>query len=261
MHDAGALGGGFEHFLGGDVGEASGVGLDAWVGGVDALNIGVDLDLPGAEGCAEGDGGGVGAAASEGGEVGFGARALEAGDDHDVAVGEFAGDALGVDVADAGASVGVVGEDAGLCAGEGDRAVSEFADGHGEEGAADHFAGGEEHVHLAAGRAGADGLGEGDQFVGGFAHGGDDGGDRLAFGGAVGDAGGDGLEPLDGADAGAAVFLDDSHRRVAPWGSISVMKPTPSMARSAAAAAKAFCTASAASASARAMRVEPPPER
>ena len=261
VHDAGALCGGFEHFFGGDVGEASGVGFDAGVGGVDAFDIGVDLDLLGFERCAECDGGGVGAAATEGGEVGCGAGALEAGDDHDVAFGEFALDALGVDVADAGASVGVVGEDAGLGAGEGDCAVSKLADGHGEQRAADDFAGGEQHIHFAAGRAGADLGGEGDEFVGGFAHGGDDDGDGLALGGAAGDAGGDGLEALDGADAGAAVFLDDGHRTVAPWGSISVMKPRPSMPRASAAAAKARCTASAASASVRAMRVEPPPER
>ena len=53
VHHARALRGCFEHFFGGDVKQPARVGLDARVGAEDALDIGVDLDLLGAEGCSE----------------------------------------------------------------------------------------------------------------------------------------------------------------------------------------------------------------
>ncbi len=63
----------------------------------------------------------------------------------------------------------VVGDDARLGAGQGDRAVAEVVDRHGAQGAGDALAGGQEHVHLA--RVGRDGdlLGHRDQLVGGLA--------------------------------------------------------------------------------------------
>ena len=49
--------------------ELAGLGHDARVGGVDAVDVGVDLAGVGVEDGGEGDGGGVGAAAAEGGDV------------------------------------------------------------------------------------------------------------------------------------------------------------------------------------------------
>ena len=265
VHYRRALRGGFEHLFGGDVGQPPRVGLDARIGGVDAVHIGVNLDLLRVQRRAQRDRRGVGAAAAQGGEIGRAACALEAGDDHDVARGELALDPLGVDIADAGAAKRVVGEHAGLRAGQRDRAAAPFphllAHGHGQQGAADHLARREQHVHFPARRAGADRLRQGDQIVGRFAHRGDHHRHRLACRGALRDPLGDRLQALDRADAGAAVLLHHSHRTVAPDRSISVTKPVPSMPRSAAAAANAACVACAALASVSAISVEPPPDR
>ena len=62
------------------------LGDDPRVGGEDAVDVGVDLADVGVERGGERDGGGVGAAAAEGGDVlGVLADALEPGDDGDVA--------------------------------------------------------------------------------------------------------------------------------------------------------------------------------
>ena len=129
------------------------------VGGEDAVHVRVDLHALGTQGGAEGEGGGVGAAAAQGGDVLVRAEALEAGDDDEVVLAQLVAEALGVDAGDAGAVEGVVGVDAGLGAAEGDGGVAAGAQGEGEEGGADQLAAGEEHVVLAAGGAGDDGAG------------------------------------------------------------------------------------------------------
>ena len=86
VQDLGAAGRQLEHLLVGDRVEAAGVGHDARVGGEDAVDIGVDLADVGIHRGGERDGGRVGAAAAERGDVlGVRADALEAGDDRDVA--------------------------------------------------------------------------------------------------------------------------------------------------------------------------------
>ena len=72
-----------------------------------------------------------------------------------------------VDRLDAGLAVRAVGDDADLRAGEADRLLAEFVDGHGDQRDGDLLAGGQEHVHLAGGRAGGDLGGLGDEVVGG----------------------------------------------------------------------------------------------
>lgn len=89
------------------------------------------------------------------------------------------------------------------------------ADGHGDEGDGDLFAGDEELVHFAFGRGyglaaiGADLGGEVDEVVGGVAHGGDDDDDLVAalFGGDG--ASGGFMDAFGGGDGGSAEFLND----------------------------------------------------
>ena len=84
LQDPGAGGRHLEHLLEGDAGELAGVGDDPRVGAVDAGDVGVDLADAGVERGGEGDGGGVGAAAAERGDVAaVGRDALEAGDEDD----------------------------------------------------------------------------------------------------------------------------------------------------------------------------------
>src|SRR5699024_2459109 len=126
-----------------------------------------------AEGGGEGDRGGVGAAAAEGGDVaGSAVEALEPGDDGDRPRVDGFTDAGRVDLDDAGLAVAGVGRHAGLAARVAARIHPHGFDGHGEEGHADALPRGEEHVEFAAGGHGGDLAGEVDELVGGVTHGG-----------------------------------------------------------------------------------------
>ena len=93
LHHLRALVGELEHLLVADDLQLPRAGDDAGVGSVDAANVGENLASRGVEAGGKGDGSGVGAAAAEGRGlvlVGLaGGQALEAGDDHDLAVVEL----------------------------------------------------------------------------------------------------------------------------------------------------------------------------
>src|SRR5204863_377835 len=109
--------------------------LDARIGGVDAIDVRVDFTADiGRLGPVvlhhrgESHGGGVGAAASERGDVVVLVDPLKAGDNDDVAVVERLPHALRRDVLDAGLGVEAVGDDADLGAGEADRFFAQALD-------------------------------------------------------------------------------------------------------------------------------------
>ena len=173
--------------------------------------------------------------------------------------------ALRVHAEDAGAAVALVGADAGLGAGERDGGVPAMLERHGEERGGDDLAGGEQEVEFA--RLGFVGhlLREGDQVVGGFAHGGDDDDEAVAAFDAGDDARGDGLDALGVGDGGAAVLLDGERAHVASAisapssvGRVMIVWPGVSRERAASSMASAMpCWLAVASA----QMVEPPPER
>ena len=101
--------------------QAARVGDDARVGGVDAVDVGVDQALGGLQRRGDRHRRGVRAAAAERGDVAVGIDALEAGDDDDLAGGEIGADARIVDALDARLGVGDVGRDRHLPAGVADR--------------------------------------------------------------------------------------------------------------------------------------------
>ena len=180
VQDLAAVGREVEHLLHREDVELARARQHAGVGGEDAVDVGVDLADVGAEGGRERDRGRVRATAAEGGDVLRRlADALEAGDDGDVPGVERALDAPGGDVDDPCRAVGVVGDDAGLAAGERPGLGPELGDRHGHEGHRDALARGEEHVELARGRRGRHLLGEVHQLVRGVAHGRDDDADGV----------------------------------------------------------------------------------
>jgi len=81
LQHLGAEAGHFQHFLEGDGFQPPRVGHDARVGGVDAVDIGVDLAFIGLECGGQRHAGGVGPAASQGGDVAGFVHALKACDD------------------------------------------------------------------------------------------------------------------------------------------------------------------------------------
>src|SRR5664280_1787856 len=89
-----------EHLVVGDAVDLAGLGHEARIGGVDAVDVGVDLAHVGAERVCQRHGRGVRAAAAERGDVAVRAHALEAGDEHDLALAHGLADARRVDVED-----------------------------------------------------------------------------------------------------------------------------------------------------------------
>lgn len=120
LHNFGARAGEFKHFVIRDFLDFFGLRKDAGVGGVNAVDVGVDLAKVGADGGGDGDGGKVGSAAAECGEASVLGLPLEAGDDDDVAGVEELVDLFGGDVLDSGFGVDAVGLNASLGAGKGD---------------------------------------------------------------------------------------------------------------------------------------------
>jgi len=88
----------------------------------------------------ESDGGRIGAAAAEGGDVGVFVNALKSGHDDDLTVGQRLAHPGGGNAFDAGLGVRTVGDDADLGASETDGALAERLDGHRHEGDGNLFA-------------------------------------------------------------------------------------------------------------------------
>ena len=86
MENLGAVCRHFEGFFVSEGSDVAGGFADAGVGGEDAVDIGLDLAHVRPERRREGNRGGVGAAAAEGGDVVVPVHALEAGDDRDFVV-------------------------------------------------------------------------------------------------------------------------------------------------------------------------------
>ena len=122
---------------------------DARVGGVDAVDVGADLAVLGAERRGHRDRGRVAAAAAERRDLAPVGHALIAGDDDDLAARELVLDAERPHLDDARVDVAIVGDDARLAAGEADRVAAELADRHRQQRHRDPLAGGEQHVELA----------------------------------------------------------------------------------------------------------------
>ena len=162
----GAARGQLEHLLVGDGVELARVRDQAWVGGEDALDVGVDLASVGVERGGERDGGRVRAAPAERRHLVRGRDALEAGDEHDRALRERVVDPPRSDLEHLGARVVGIGDDSRLRAGERDRGVAEVVDRHRGERARDPLPDREQHVELARMRGRRDLVGEVDQVVG-----------------------------------------------------------------------------------------------
>ena len=122
---------------------------DVGVGGVDAVDVGVDLAGVGLERGRHGDRRGVRAAAAQRGDVAVLVDALEPGDDRDLAGLERGVDGARVDVLDARARERAVGEDAHLVPQQRDGAAALGLDGQRQQADRDLLAGRGDDVQLA----------------------------------------------------------------------------------------------------------------
>ena len=127
LHHLGAERSELQHFLEGDLVEPARARHDARVGGVDAVDVGVDVAAVGADRGRDRDRRGVRSAAAERGDAaGFLVQALEAGDDRDfLALLEAPDQFVAVDVEDARRAMRVRGQDRQLPALPGARVDAE----------------------------------------------------------------------------------------------------------------------------------------
>ena len=231
MQDLGPAGRHLQHLLVADVRDPPRAGHDPRVGGVDAVDVGVDLAVVRAQRRGQGHRGGVGGPAAQGGDVlGVLGDPLEPGHDHDVALVQGGGDPAGGDVDDPGIPVRAGGDDARLRAGQRAGVHPLVMDRHGQQRRAHPLAGGQQHVQLAGRRERGDLEGEIHQLVGGVPHGGDDDHDvvTLLLGGD--DPLGDALDAVRIRDRRAAVLLHYPAHAVSPrlrWSTSSGLGATP----------------------------------
>ncbi|MDT4849538.1 hypothetical protein FQZ97_836620 [compost metagenome] len=198
--------------------EAARFGHDARIGGVDAVDVGVDQALGGLERGGHGHGRGVAAAATQRGDVAFGVHALEAGDDDDLAGGQVGADAHVVDRLDAGLGERAVGLDRHLPTGVAHRFQTLGLQRNGQQRRRSLLAGGGQHVEFAA--VGGGGLarcelpGKAEQAVGLTAHGAGHHHEMVARAVPLGHAFGDVADALGRPHGGAAVLVNNQSHRV-----------------------------------------------
>src|SRR5699024_10840070 len=181
VQDLGSAGGHLQHFLVGKLRDTARARHDARIGGEDAVDVAVDLTGVGVQGTGERDGGRVGTATAQRGDVlGVLGDALESGDDTDRALAHGFCDSAGRDIDDFRVAVQRRRDDTGLGAGEGARLVTEVLDGHRHECHGHALTRRHEHVELASRRHRGDLFGQVQQFVGRVAHRGDDDHDVMS---------------------------------------------------------------------------------
>ena len=159
----------------------------------------------------DGDGGGVRAAAAQGGDVVVAVYALEAGDDDYAPLVELAAYPLGGDAHDSRAAVGCVRLKPHLPARERDDGQAYRLERHGHERDALLLARGEQDVHLALAGPRVELAGLFDEFVRGVALGGEDDDEVVPLGVCVRDYSGDVPDSLGVGDGAAAEFLYYEH--------------------------------------------------
>src|SRR5690606_12468717 len=198
LQHLGTEAGHFQHFLEGDGVEATGLVDHARVGGIDTVDIGVDLALIGLQRRRQRHGGGIGAATTKGGDIAVGVNALETGHhDHTTGIQVLAHLVL-VDLLDTRLHVRVVSEDRDLGAGVGTRLKPLLVQCHRQQRNGDLLAGGHQHIPHARRRLLGDLFGEADQAIGFTAHGGHHHHDLVTLLLEFGDLGGNRFDTLHG---------------------------------------------------------------
>ena len=205
-----AVGRHLEHLVEADRGQAPGARHHAGVGVEHAGDVRVELARVGLEGVGQGDRGGVRAAPPEEGHVVVVHRhALGAADHRRAAGGQGRPQPVGAELEDLGVGVGAVGDEAGLAPGEAVGGDAEVVQGHAHQRGGLALAGGDQHVHLAAGPDLRHVGGQAEELVGLLAHRAHDQHDVVATATGAGDVVGDLADPLRVGDRRAAELLDD----------------------------------------------------
>jgi len=206
VHDAAAGSRDLLHLVPVQAAQQPGVGHARRIGGHHAVHILQDLAAHRAQGRRQGDGGGVRAAAAEGGDLFRQTDALEAGHHHGEAAREGFTHPVAAHFEDAGIAVAGVGDDAALAAGQADGGTAFAGQRHRQQTGGDALAHRQQHVQFAARRFAADLARQFVQVVGRVAHGADHDDQPVAAVARTAEVGGDRFQALDRGEAGASVF-------------------------------------------------------
>jgi len=198
-----------EHLLEGDCSQAPRLGHQARVGGVDAVDVGIDMALVGLQRRGQRHGRSVGAAAAERGEVAFRIHALEAGHHHDIAVLQVCTQFFVVNGNDSGFRESGVRQHLHLPAGVAARLDARLHQRHRQQADGHLLAGGGHHVELARVGQRLQLLGQRDQPVGLARHGRRHHHQVMPGGLPLGDAARDIADTLHRADRRPPEFLYD----------------------------------------------------
>ncbi len=209
LQDLGTEAGHFQHLFEGDLVQTLSLGHDARIGGVDAIDVGVDLAFVSFQRCRQCNAGGVGASATQRGDVAVFIDALEPGDYHHTPFFQVGANFLIVDLQNTRLVVRAVSQNANLIAGIGHRRYTALDQCHGQQGNGDLLASGNDHVQFARNRLIADLFGQVDQAIGLAAHGGQNHHQIITRFAEFFDFVGHLLDALDRAHGGASKFLYD----------------------------------------------------
>ena len=218
LQHLGAEAGHFQHLFEGDLFQALGLGHHTRVGGVDTIDVGVDLALVGFQRRSQSHAGGIGTATTEGGDIAVLVDALETGNDNDATGLEVSTNLLVIDLQNARLVMRAVGENAHLVAGVGHRRHTTLDQRHGQQGNSHLLTGGHHDIQLTRNRLTiSDLFGQIDQAVGFAAHGGNHDDDVVTVLAELLHLVGHLRDALDGADGGAPKLLyDQSHFKKPP---------------------------------------------
>ena len=208
LHHLGAERGQLQHFLEGDLVEPPRPRHDARIGGVDAVDVGVDVAAVGADRGRDRDRRGIRSAAAERGDAaGLLVHALEAGDHRDLpAFLETLDQLVAVDAENARRAVRVRGQDRNLPALPGAGVDADVLQRDRQQAGGDLLAGGD-HGVVFAGVVQRRGLAApGDELVGRARHGRDHDGDLMAGVDLALDVARDVADAVDIGDRGSAEF-------------------------------------------------------
>ena len=180
VHNARAHAGEFKHFVVTNAFDATRFGNDARVGGIDAVDVGVNVAAIGLKRGGKRDGGRIASAAAERRDVEVVVDSLEPGGNDDFPFVERAFHAVGGDRADSRSAIGRVGADPDLGAGETDGFISERFKRDRHKRNRNLLARREEHVHLTGVRVFAKFMGKLDEVISLFPHRAHDHNDLIA---------------------------------------------------------------------------------
>ncbi len=224
LQHLGSQAGHLQHLLVGDLLQMARLGADMGIGGVDPVHVGINLANIRPESGGQGYRRGIGAAPAQGGDIPRFRHALEAGHYGDDSLAEGMLQLLPAHGEDPGLGMAGVGAQGQLEAQVGAGGAAQPVQSHGQQGGADLFAGGYQHVLFPLRGQRTKLPGQVKKTVGFSGHGGNHYGHLVPLRPGGGDAAGYVPDMLRGGQGASTIFLDNqAHGRSLTFAADSIM--------------------------------------